>query len=78
MPQLLRRRAVLAGFLAATIILVAVGWQSHANAKRFAEAAAWQNHTYEVLNALGETAARLEDAETGQRGYLLTGQEYLS
>ena len=74
MRRILKRRAVTAGFLAATIILLAVGWQSHANTKRFAEAAAWQNHTYEVLNILGEIAADLDDAETGQRGYLLTGQ----
>ena len=75
MQRILKRRAVIAGFLAATIILLAVGWQSHANTKRLAEAAAWQNHTYEVLNTLGETAVRLDDAETGQRGYLLTGQD---
>lgn len=75
MRRILQRRAVMAGFLAATIILLVIGWQSHANAKRLAEAAAWQAHTYEVLNALGETAARLDDAETGQRGYLLTGQD---
>src|ERR1700674_2387665 len=75
MRRILNRRAVLAGFLAATIILLAVGWQSHANTKRLAEADAWQNHTYEVLNTLGETAANLDDAETGQRGYLLTGQD---
>src|ERR1700716_4268536 len=72
MRRLLKRRAVLAGFLASTIILLAVGWQSHANTKRLAEAAAWQNHTYEVLKTLGETSGNLDDAETGQRGYLLT------
>ena len=75
MRRILERRAISAGFLAATIILLVVGWESHANAKRLAEAAAWQNHTYEVLNALGETATDLDDAETGQRGYLLTGQD---
>ena len=75
MRRVLERRAVSAGFLAATIILLAVGWESHANTKRLAEAAGWQNHTYEVLNTLGETSANLDDAETGQRGYLLTGQD---
>ena len=75
MRGLLKRRAVLAGFLAATIILLSVGWQSHANTKRLAEADAWRNHSYEVLNTLGETTANLDAAETGQRGYLLTGQD---
>jgi PAS domain S-box-containing protein len=75
MRRTLKRRAVQAGFLAATIVLLTVGWESHANTKRLAEAAAWQNHTYKVLNTLDETVARLDDAETGQRGYLLTGQD---
>jgi len=72
-------RLVLAGFGIATAILVFVGWQSYRNTARFAEAAQWQNHTYEVLNSLDNAVGRLSDAETGQRGYLLTGDEaYLS
>jgi PAS domain S-box-containing protein len=68
-------RLVLGGFVIATAILVFVGWLSYRNTARFAEADAWQNHTYKVLNTLNVTVARLVDAETGQRGYLLTGDE---
>ena len=68
-------RLILAGFVIATAILVFVGWQSYRNTARFAEADAWQNHTYEVLNLLDNAVGRLSDAETGQRGYLLTGEE---
>ncbi|MGC2467809.1 MAG: CHASE3 domain-containing protein [Candidatus Acidiferrum sp.] len=68
-------RLVLAGFGIATAILVFVGWLSYRNTARFAEADAWQNHTYEVLANLDNTEAKLVDAETGQRGYLLTGDE---
>ena len=68
-------RLVLAGFGIATAILVFVGWQSYRNTARFAEASEWRKHTYEVLRNLDETVARLVDAETGQRGYLLTGDE---
>src|SRR5229473_6124946 len=68
-------RLVLGGFAIATAILVFVGWQSYRNTARFAEASEWRKHTYEVLRNLDETVARLVDAETGQRGYLLTGQE---
>ncbi|HWO27369.1 MAG TPA: CHASE3 domain-containing protein, partial [Candidatus Acidoferrum sp.] len=68
-------RLVLAGFGIATAILVFVGWQSYRNTGRFAEAAQWREHTYEVLNSLDTAVARLSDAETGQRGYLLTGEE---
>src|SRR6266403_3135002 len=66
---------VLGGFIIATAILAFVGWQSYRNTARFAEASEWRKHTYEVLRNLDETAARLVDAETGQRGYLLTGEE---
>src|SRR5713101_3103574 len=68
-------RLVLGGFIIATAILAFVGWQSYRNTARFAEASDWQKHTYEVLRNLDEIEARLVDAETGQRGYLLTGEE---
>src|SRR6266446_8681742 len=68
-------RLVLGGFVIATTILLFVGWQSYRNTARFAEASEWRKHTYEVLRNLDETVARLVDAETGQRGYLLTGDE---
>jgi len=68
-------RLVLAGFGIATAILVFVGWQSYRSTARFAEAAQWREHTYEVLNSLDNTIGRLSDTETGQRGYLLTGEE---
>jgi PAS domain S-box-containing protein len=68
-------RVVFGGFAMATAILVFVGWQSYRNTARFAEASELQKHTYEVLRNLDETVAWLVDAETGQRGYILTGDE---
>jgi CHASE3 domain sensor protein len=32
-------------------------------------------HTYQVINAINGLLIRLEDAETGQRGYIITGDE---
>ena len=61
------------GFFAAAIILVFSGWESYRSTMRFAEAAERQKHTDDVLRTLDGTVARLVDAETGQRGYLLTG-----
>jgi len=63
------------GFVAAAIILVFAGSESYRNTTRFAESADLQKHTYEVLRTLDATKALLVDAETGQRGYLLTGDE---
>jgi PAS domain S-box-containing protein len=68
-------RIVLVGFVMATAILLFAGWRSYLNTVRFAEASEWQKHTYEVLNNLDDTIAGLVNAETGQRGYLLTGEE---
>src|SRR5216684_472013 len=68
-------RLVLGGFAIATAILVFVGWQSYRNTARFAEASEWRKHTYDVLRNIDAIVAGLVDAETGQRGYLLTGQE---
>ena len=31
-------------------------------------------HTYQVINAIDGLLIRLEDAETGQRGYIITGE----
>jgi PAS domain S-box-containing protein len=71
----LERRLVLAGFVAAALILVSVGWESHRDTVRVAEAAEARKNSYEVRGILDETMARLVDAETGQRGYLLTGDD---
>ena len=63
------------GFVAAVAIFAFAGWESYRNMTRAAEAMALQKHTYEVSKTLDETIVRLVDAETGQRGYLLTGDE---
>ena len=75
MKSKMGNRLVFGGFAIATAILVFVGWQSYQNTARFAEASEWRKHTYEVLRNLDQTVAQLTDAETGQRGYVLTGEE---
>jgi CHASE3 domain sensor protein len=71
----LERGLILAGFIASAVILSLVGWESYRDTVRVAEAAAARKHSFEVQPMLDETAIRLVDAETGQRGYLLTGDE---
>lgn len=44
-------------------------------AKQSAEADTLRFHTYQVLGAAEEFLSSMKDAETGQRGYLLTGDE---
>lgn len=71
----LERRLILAGFISAAVVLALVGWESYRHTIRVAQAAEARRHSYEVGRVLDETKARLDDAETGQRGFLLTGDE---
>src|SRR5437870_5203656 len=62
-----------AGFGAALVILGALGAVSYWQAGHFREDAQWVAHTHAVLAKLATVLAQVEDIETGQRGYLLTG-----
>src|SRR6267154_318939 len=70
-----QKRLIHIGFVAAASLLLLVGWDSYRDTIRVAEAAAARKHSFEVGGLLSDTAARLVDAETGQRGFLLTGDD---
>jgi PAS domain S-box-containing protein len=53
-------------------VLLFSGLLAYQNTRRIREDAAWVAHTHEVLETLQATLATVTDAETGQRGYLLT------
>jgi methyl-accepting chemotaxis protein len=60
--------------LGATLIVLAfVGVLSHVTTQRFLHNDALVEHTYRVQDSLQSVLSDLKDAETGQRGYLLTG-----
>src|ERR1700734_4059930 len=63
------------GFAITLAIFVIVGGGSYQSATRQTEAAAWFAHTPEVQNQLTQLLSNLQDAETGQRGYVITGVE---
>ncbi|PPQ27998.1 CHASE3 domain-containing protein [Rhodopila globiformis] len=65
--------AVLIGFLA---LIGALTWDGFATTR---SARGWTEHTYTVLATLRDLRIALRDAETGERGYLLTGgDDYLA
>ena len=64
-----------AGFGLALAIFVIVGAVSYRSTTELIEASDLRKHTYDVLSQLDETLSLLKDAEIGQRGYLLTGEE---
>ncbi len=61
------------GLLAAACIFVAIGVGVVLGAQRLIADAAWVSHTHEVIGRVDQLEARLRDAESAQRGYLLTG-----
>jgi methyl-accepting chemotaxis protein len=66
-------RRLAAGFGAGLVLLGGVGLVSLQNTGTMQEAARSVEHTHEVLAAVAMIEGALKDAETGQRGYLLTG-----
>jgi signal transduction histidine kinase len=61
---------LLIGFAVLAASVLATLWLGQRQQRAYAEV----NHTLEVDNLLWTVLSRLQDAETGQRGYLLTGQ----
>lgn len=63
------------GYAVAVLFLLVIGWISYWNTSELAVLRQKVTHTYEVLDVLGEVQSRLVDAETGQRGFLITADE---
>jgi methyl-accepting chemotaxis protein len=64
-----------AGFGLSAITLAVISLVAYLNAGRLVENDTWVKHTYEVRSTLGSLLSQLKDAETGQRGYLITGED---
>src|SRR5713101_3192165 len=68
-------RKIGSGFGLALVVLVIVGAVAYDSTTKLIDSAEWVRHTHEVLNGADNTLSSLKDAETGQRGYLITGEE---
>jgi PAS domain S-box-containing protein len=72
------RRSINLGFAFAILLLAWAGWYSYRGSVESRNSARWVAHTYEVLGSLYLLLSSLQEAETGQRGYIISGkQEYL-
>src|SRR5690349_16325535 len=65
----------LAALIAAGIAVLVIAGQSFRALAERSEAAEAVNHTNEVQDHLHRFLSAMKDAETGQRGFLLTGEE---
>jgi methyl-accepting chemotaxis protein len=62
-------------FGAIVVVMIGVGISAKTSMQRMVTTAEWVNHTYAVKADLAELEKKLIDAETGQRGFIFTGQE---
>jgi methyl-accepting chemotaxis protein len=63
------------GFALALLALAAIGVISYRSTTSLLDANDLKSHTYEVLQNLAKLLSALQNAETGQRGYLITGRD---
>jgi methyl-accepting chemotaxis protein len=64
-----------AGFGIALAILVVIGAVSYRSTVKLTETAAWVSHSHQVVGQIEALVSELKDAETGQRGFVITGDE---
>jgi methyl-accepting chemotaxis protein len=68
-------KRLVAGFGLAAFTLLLVAGISYHNANLLIDTERWVAHTHQVRTELADLLSDLKDAETGQRGYLLTGED---
>jgi len=68
------QRKLIGGVLAAAALLLFVAGLSYWRLLRNAEDRQWVVHTYQVMGQLDAILQGMTDAETGERGYILTGE----
>ena len=61
------------GYLAAGVFLLVIGVFSYVSVNRIDNTTHWVDHTYQVITTVNQVTITLLNAETGQRGYIITG-----
>jgi len=75
MSKKLVSRANLLVFGVLIAFIVVIGFTTWDRVTAASSARLWTQHTYEVLGAIRELEIATRDAESGERGYLLTGDQ---
>jgi PAS domain S-box-containing protein len=68
-------KTIVTGFALALLVLIANTYASFRATGKIMESDRRVSHTREVLGELESTLSTMQDAETGQRGFLITGQD---
>lgn len=73
--KLFINKNVLSGFLVTIIVLVTLGVLAFASTQQIINTAQRLNHTYRIINNAEQIIKIIVDIETGQRGFVITGNE---
>jgi CheY-like chemotaxis protein/signal transduction histidine kinase/CHASE3 domain sensor protein len=74
--QMLARRSIFTiSFAVALAIFASIGWLTSLNMLDIKKSGDLETHTYFVMHEWDDLLSALKDAETGQRGFLITGDE---
>ena len=68
-------RKILIGFIGCAFLFIGITIFALLNSKKFIASTSLVDHTNKVLNELGEILTTTVDAETGNRGFIITGDE---
>jgi methyl-accepting chemotaxis protein len=68
-------RKLALGFAIAVLTLLLIGLSGYRSTEHLIENDRWVSHTHEVRTKLADLISFLKDAETGQRGFVITGDE---
>jgi len=66
-------RRIAIGFAVSTVLLLAIGVAAYVSIVSLVNTSFEVTHTYQVLDELASTFSAIQDAETGARGFVITG-----
>jgi len=66
-------RKLALGFAIAVLTVLVIGVSGYRSTEHLIENDQWVSHTHEVRTKLADLLSSLKDAETGQRGFIITG-----
>jgi methyl-accepting chemotaxis protein len=68
-------KRIAAGFAVSTLLLLCIGIIAYRSIDVITSTSYWVAHTHEVLEHINGTVSAVKDAETGQRGFVITGDD---
>ncbi len=68
-------KKIAAGFGVSFLLLAVIGFVAYRSIDTLARTSVMVTHTHDVLNQLSFLLGRMTDAETGQRGFVITGDD---